>query len=92
MPQPQGAPEVYRLGRSDGFVAVVSFLRSLKPSLEHLAVQFRAVGIGDAERLRVVATWRKRHRWLSDKLCVNAFEEEVLRLAFDEVKTGERNV
>ncbi|KAH9921616.1 uncharacterized protein B0H18DRAFT_1121310 [Fomitopsis serialis] len=79
---------------NDGFAAVTRFLRSLTPSLEHVAVQFSAAGVKDAQRLRVVAGWetRKQRKWLVRGLRVNAFEEEVLQEALDEIRRGVRNV
>ncbi|KZT67834.1 hypothetical protein DAEQUDRAFT_766797 [Daedalea quercina L-15889] len=77
VPRPQAVPaaSATKDGDREGFAAVLRFLRSLTPSLEHLAVQFRAAGVKDAERLRVVATWEKRRKWLVDRLRVSPFEE-----------------
>ncbi|TFY67832.1 hypothetical protein EVJ58_g1392 [Rhodofomes roseus] len=75
LPPPHGQ----QARNNDGFAPVLRFLRSLTPSLEHLAVQLRAAGIKDAERLRIVASWEKRRKtWLVDKLRMSPFEEEVL--------------
>ncbi|KAH9837608.1 uncharacterized protein C8Q71DRAFT_897893 [Rhodofomes roseus] len=87
LPPPHGQ----QARNNDGFAPVLRFLRSLTPSLEHLAVQLRAAGIKDAERLRIVASWEKRRKkWLVDKLRMSPFEEEVLRIGLDEVRRGVR--
>ncbi|KAH9921617.1 uncharacterized protein B0H18DRAFT_1020484 [Fomitopsis serialis] len=74
------------------FDPVLRFLRSLTPSLEHLGPQFRLAGIRDVERLRTIATWEHPTKWLVEKARVDLFEEEVLRIALDEVRRGQRSL
>ncbi|EPS96039.1 hypothetical protein FOMPIDRAFT_92877 [Fomitopsis schrenkii] len=70
------------------FAPVLRFLRSLNPSLEHLAPRFREAGIKDAQRLRAVAGWETRRQWLAEVVELDAFEAELLRVALDEVERG----
>lgn len=62
----------------------------MNPSLEHLAPRFRAAGIKDAQRLRVVAGWEVRKQWIATVVELDPFEKEVLRIALDEVERGIR--
>ncbi|KAI0725506.1 hypothetical protein C8Q72DRAFT_584866 [Fomitopsis betulina] len=80
-------------GRANSpFDSVLCFLRSLNPSLEHLAPRFRAAGIKDAQRLRVVAGWEVRKQWIAEVVELDPFEKEVLRIALDEVERGIRKL
>ncbi|EPS96049.1 hypothetical protein FOMPIDRAFT_92868 [Fomitopsis schrenkii] len=74
------------------FAPVLRFLRSLNPSLEHLAPRFREAGIKDGQRLRAVAGWETRRQWLAEVVELDAFEAELLRIALDEVERGIRNL
>lgn len=76
----------------DPFSPVLHFLRSLNPSLEELAPRFRKAGIKNTQRLRAVASWEAKRRWLAETIELDAFEEELLMMALDEVEDGTRQL